>query len=247
MTKKIILSCAALALSFGAMAQARVGVKGGVNFATISKDNAGNFSRSQGITRYHIGAIVDLPLSPILSLQPGVFYTSKGSKLEAGNKDNATITNPYSKNETNPQYIEVPINLVGKIPIGNGTTKLFAGIGPYFAFGVAGKNKSESSYKDATGATITASASKKIKWDDDNPFVNGDPNYGADKYKRFDFGGNLMVGAEFGNFLVSAQYGMGFAKINSGSVNSRNDNNKNRVFGVSVGYLFGRTPKNTKP
>jgi hypothetical protein len=216
MTKKIILSFAALAISIGAMSQVRVGIKGGWNLSTISVDNDGDVDKDQSLSGYHIGAIVDFPLVPkILSFQPGVFYTTKGAKLESG-----------------PQYIEIPLNFIGKIPLGT-NSRLFAGIGPYFAFGVAGKNK-----VSTTLAGVTTSSESNIKWDDDTPFNDGDPDRGLNKYKRFDWGGNLQVGAEFNKFLVSAQYGLGLGKINSGADDSRNEKNKNRVFAVSVGYLF---------
>ncbi|PSL35653.1 porin family protein [Chitinophaga ginsengisoli] len=230
--KKIILSFAALAISFGAMSQARVGVKAGWNLSTLSVDNNGTVDKDRSLSGYHVGLIADLPLVPkVLSFQPGVFYTTKGSKLVSGDKDNST-TVPYRKYTTRPQYIEVPLNFIGKIPVGT-NTKLFAGVGPYFAFGVAGKNK-----VSTTLAGVTTSTESKIKWDDDTPFNEGDPNQGLNKYKRFDWGGNVQVGAEFKNVLVSAQYGYGFGKINSGGEDSRNDKNKNRVFSVSLGYLF---------
>jgi len=233
MRKKLILSFAALAFSFAAMSQVRVGVKGGWNLANISTRNDGSTDDNKALSRYHIGVIADMPLiKNILSFQPGVYYSSKGAKVESGNKDNPSVADPYAKYTTNPQYIEIPLNFVGKVPIG-ADSRLFAGVGPYFAFGVAGKNK----YTVNTGVTKTEGSSS-IKWDDDTPFNSGDPNTGLNKYKRFDWGGNLMVGAELSHFIVSAQYGLGFSKILSGQDSSSDDKAKNRVFSVSLGYLF---------
>ena len=225
MTKKIVLSCMAIGLSVAAMAQARVGVKGGYNLANITTGSGGNVEENKFKSSFHVGVIADFPLSPVLSLQPGVFYTGKGSKLERGESGDVT----YFKTSTNPQYIEIPVNLVGKIPVGE-DTRIFFGAGPYAAFGVGGKNKY---------ALGPVSGESKIKWDDDTPFDNTDPNQGYDKYKRFDYGGNLLAGVEVGNFLLSAQYGLGFAKILSGADDSRDDKSKNRVWSFSVGYLFG--------
>ncbi|RAI98767.1 outer membrane protein with beta-barrel domain [Chitinophaga skermanii] len=235
MTKRVLLSLAALVfLGSVAQAQVRVGVKGGWNLANISTDNDGSINKNNSHSSFHIGVLADLPLSEILSFQPGVYYTGKGAKLESGEKGSAA----YSKFTTNPQYIEIPLNFVGKIPIGE-NARLFAGVGPYFAFGVAGKNKYET-----TIAGVTSSGSSNIKWDDDTPFNSGDPNQGWDRYKRFDWGGNILAGVELGNnFLISAQYGLGLGKLRSGTDNSTDDNNKNRVFSVSVGYMFGRAPK----
>ncbi|HEY0274293.1 MAG TPA: porin family protein [Chitinophaga sp.] len=209
----------------------RFGIKGGLNLANISNNNDGSTDKDKTLAAWHAGLIVDLPLSPILSLQPGVFYSSKGSKIERGSS--GSVTDPYYKFTTNPQYIEIPVNFVMKVPLGDDRNKFFAGIGPYAAFGVAGKNK----WKSSLGS-VSASGSSSIKWDDDSPLNTGDSNQGYDKYKRFDWGGNVMVGLELSNFLVSAEYGLGFNKIYSGTDDQSNDNGKNRVFRVSVGYLF---------
>jgi len=221
----------AIGLSVAAMAQVRVGVKGGWNIANVTNTNSGGTDDSRSLNSFHVGAIADLPLSEIISIQPGVFYTGKGTKIESGDVNGAT----YFKTTTNPRYIEIPVNFVGKIPVGQ-NTKLFLGVGPYAAFGIGGKNKYESNI-----AGIHTNGESDIEWDDDTPFNNDDPNRGYNKYKRFDYGGNILAGAEFGNFLVSAQYGLGFGKIYSGADDSRDDKSKNRVWSFSVGYLFGGT------
>ncbi|MCK7558778.1 PorT family protein [Chitinophaga sedimenti] len=231
MTKKILCSIAAVAFAASVSAQARVGIKGGFNLSNISNANDGTSDNANMLPSWNAGVIADFPLSPILSLQPGVFYSTKGSKIERGNSSDVD----YLKTTTNPSYIEIPVNFVGKIPLGaDGSNKFFAGVGPYAAFGVAGKNK----YTFSSGATKVTGESN-IKWDDDTPFNTGDPNQGYDKYKRFDWGGNLMAGFEFGNVQVAAQYGLGFAKIVSGEDDGRNDKSKNRVLSFSVAYLFG--------
>ena len=221
----------AIGLSVAAMAQVRVGVKGGWNIANVTNTNSGGVDNSRALNSFHVGAIADFPLSEIISIQPGVFYTGKGTKIEDGEPDDAV----YFKTTTNPRYIEIPVNFVGKIPVGQ-DTRLFLGVGPYAAFGVAGKNKYEN-----TIAGVHSSGEDDIKWDDDTPLNSGDPNQGYDKYKRFDYGGNLLAGVEFGNFLLSAQYGMGFGKLYSGTDDGRDDKSKNRVWSFSVGYLFGGT------
>lgn len=231
MTKRILLSFATLAISLGAMAQVRVGVKGGWNLSTITVNNSGDVDNDKSLSGFNIGVIADMPLVPkILSFQPGVFYTTKGAKLVSGDKDDASSL--YTRVSTRPSYIEVPLNFIGKIPVGE-NARLFAGVGPYFAFGVAGKNKIEYRLNG-----VTTSSESNIKWDDDTPFNDDDPNQGLNKYKRFDWGGNLQIGAEISNVIISAQYGLGFNKINSGGEDGNNDKNKNRVFSVNVGYLF---------
>lgn len=242
MTKKIMLTVSALALAAASFAQstssvneppmrARVGIKGGLNLSNISNYNNGSTDNNKTLAGWNAGVIVDLPLAPILSLQPGVFYTTKGTKIEGGSK--GSVTDPYYKYTTNPSYIEVPVNFVAKLPLGDYTNKFFVGAGPYAAFGVAGKNKWTTNVGGAE-----SSGSSTIKWDDDTPFNSGDPNQGYDKLKRFDWGLNFLTGFELNDFIISAQYGLGFNKIYSGTDDQRNDKSKNRVFTASVGWLF---------
>ncbi|GEP93483.1 Outer membrane protein beta-barrel domain-containing protein [Chitinophaga terrae (ex Kim and Jung 2007)] len=229
--KMIFTTLVALGFSAVAMSQARVGIKGGWNLSNITISNTGETKDSRSLSGFNIGAIADLPLVPrILSFQPGVFYTTKGTKLETGDRN--STTNPYAKYTLNPSYIEIPLNFVAKLPLSE-QASLFAGVGPYFAFGVAGKQKYETVL-----AGVTTTTSSSIKWDDDTPF-NNDPNTAYNKLRRFDWGGNVQVGAEISNFLIAAQYGIGFNKIYSGQENSSDEKSKNRVFSVSVGYLFG--------
>jgi hypothetical protein len=234
MKKVFVLSIMSLFISTLAFSQVRFGVKGGLNLANISNTNSGGVDNGKTLPSFHVGVIADFGLSEILSLQPGVYYSGKGIKTETGKSGDPV----YHKLTTSPQYIEVPINFVGKIPVG-GNARIFIGAGPYAGFGIAGKIKSSTQLNGGA----TTSTEVKIKWDDDTPFTSGDLNQGLDKLKRFDFGGNVLAGVEIGNFLVSAQYGIGFAKINSGGTNSADDKNKNRVFSVSIGYMLGNALK----
>lgn len=52
----------------------------------------------------------------------------------------------------------------------------------------------------------------------------------------FDFGLNFGAGVEISNFQITAQYGLGLTNL---AVQSSDGTMKNKVFGVSVAYLFG--------
>ncbi len=159
MTKKIVLSCMAIGLSVAAMAQVRVGVKGGWNIANVTNTNSGGTDNSRALNSFHVGAIADFPLSEIISSSRVCSTPARVQKLKAAEPGDVA----YFKSTTNPQYIEIPVNFVGKIPVGQ-NTKLFLGVGPYAAFGVAGKNKYES-----TVAGVHSNGESNIKWDDDTP------------------------------------------------------------------------------
>lgn len=200
-------------------------IKGGVNLANITIDKSGSVDEAKMLTSYQVGAIVDLPLSSYLSLQPGLLYTGKGSKTQRGTESNAN----YYKATSNPMYVELPLNLVGKIPL-TGESNFYFGAGPYAAMGVSGKNKAE-------GKTfgIGFKSENDIVFSKDDPTTSQEENAGYGKLKKFDYGFNVLAGFDFGNYTLGANYGYGLAKINSGVSNSADDKNKHRVLNFSLG------------
>lgn len=55
-----------------------------------------------------------------------------------------------------------------------------------------------------------------------------------DQMKRMDLGLNIGAGMQFNHLQVSANYGLGLSNLSNSD-----DDMKNRVFSVSVGYYFG--------
>lgn len=221
-----------LLMSFGAMAQSKISpnrggfiIRGGVNFANISVTDNGRVDKANSFTSFHAGIGFDVPLSDYFSLQPGLIFTGKGAKTQLGRETD----NFYYKATSNPMYLELPVNFVGKIPVGE-YSKFFIGAGPYAAAGIAGKNKVE-----INTLGVVSNSSKNIIYSNDNPTTSQEENYGYGKLKKFDYGVNVLAGIEFPKFSLGANYGYGMAKINSGSDNSANDKGKNRVISLSLG------------
>ena len=75
-------------VSFG---QFNLGIKGGVNFANLSIDDA------DSRTGYHFGAFAHVPISENIGIQPEVLFSSQG----------ASITDT----DVNLNYVNVPILL----------------------------------------------------------------------------------------------------------------------------------------
>lgn len=203
-----------------ASAQAKFGIKAGVNFADLKyepKDQTHGTPDANSLTSFQVGLIADLPLVEGLALQPGVFLSGKGSKVEySGSAWN------YTK-EVNPFYIEVPVNILFKPTIGN-NTKLYFGLGPYFAFGIGG----EISRSGDLGPFSTYS-------DHDIEFGSDS----GDDLKATDVGGNILAGFEFSNgLLIGAQYGLSFTNNASGGNNDDPKILRNKVLSISLGYLF---------
>jgi hypothetical protein len=184
-------------------AQMQFGVKAGLNLATMSIKAAGekvdDIKMNVG---FHVGGIVDIPFMETMSFQPGLLFSVKGYKID----------NDAMKSTGTPLFIEIPLNVVYKIPFGE--NKILINAGPYLGYGIAGKSK-------------VGDEKDNIKWG----------NKDDSDSKPLDFGLNIGAGAQIKNILVNLNYGFGFANL---TPKGDSDNkSSNRVIGISVGYLFG--------
>lgn len=209
-----------------AHAQSGVILKGGVNLANVTTTTNGHVDDAKMLTSFHVGFVGDLALAKVLSFQPGVLLTGKGSKTQSGNEGDAN----FYKATTNPLYIEIPANLVFKLPM-TSQTKFFFGAGPYLAIGVGGKNKTEGSF-----AGVGFENKNDIEWSNDDPTtLNYEEGAGFGIMRRFDYGLNGTAGFEFQKVLLGVNYGLGLAKLQSGTNSSDDDMNKHRVWSFSLG------------
>ncbi|HEY2722459.1 MAG TPA: porin family protein [Chitinophagaceae bacterium] len=203
-------------------------LRGGLNLGNVSVTDNGRVDDSKTLASFQVGLIGDVHLASILYLQPGVIFTGKGTKSQSGTEG----SDDWFKATTNPYYIEVPVNLILKSP--TGPIKFFGGAGPYIAMGVAGKNK-----VDGAVGGVNFSSENSIKWSKDDPTtLNTEEGAGFGIMRRFDYGLNGIVGIEVKPVVISVNYGLGLAKLQSGTNSSENDNNKNRVLSVMVGIKF---------
>lgn len=197
-------------------------IKGGVNLANISNKDNGQYDDGNNLTSFQVGIVGDFNLTNFLAIQPGLFYTGKGVKLENGSEGDAF----YQKLTFNPQYLEVPVNLVLKTPTGG--TRFFVGAGPYVAMGIGGKFK----------GTGLVEFDNKINFSDDDPLTSDEEDAGAFKVRRFDVGLNGLIGIEASNLVITANYGLGLSKIQSGSDSNSDESNKHRVLSLTLGFKF---------
>lgn len=224
-TTKLFFCAAAMSLcTFGAFAQKKssVIIKGGVNLANVSNKDNGSYNDANNLTSWQAGIVGDFEVTDFFAIQPGLLYTGKGIKWQNGNSGDVG----YQKLTFNPQYLELPVNLVFKTPTGG--VRFFAGAGPYVAMGVGGKFKGDG----------VVDFSRSIEWSDDDPLTSEEEGAGVFRAKRFDYGLNALIGIEASNLVISANYGLGLAKIQSTANSSADDNNKHRVLSFTVGYKF---------
>lgn len=227
MKRKALSSLVVLVLvTSGAIAQSAQ-IKAGINLANVTVSNDGRIDDSKQITSFNVGLIGDFPLiKNFLSVQPGIVYTGKGAKTQAGDESSGQ----YYRATSNPYYVEVPVNLVVKLPLSN-EGGFFVGAGPYIAMGVAGKNKKEGKFLG-----VAFKSEDAIKFSNDDPTTTDyQEGAGFGIMRRFDYGLNGTAGFETKTFVLGLNYGLGLAKLQSRGNSSANDDNKHRVLSFSVG------------
>lgn len=82
----------------------RLGAKCGVNFSTFNDDDLGDVKSRTG---FHIGGLVEVPISERFSLQPEILYSSQGAEYSDSGTE---LGVDYSYKITEKlDYIQVPI------------------------------------------------------------------------------------------------------------------------------------------
>lgn len=228
---KIVTLGSALLL-IGLSSQAQKGqLRVGLNLANVSVTDNGRVDEANQLSSFQVGVLTDIKLgSSFLSLQPGLLYTGKGSKVQKGTANQAG----YFKQTFNPTYLELPVNLLFKAPIGS-TSRFFAGAGPYVAMGISGKTKTEGT----RALTGNYSFERDITFSNDDPTTfNQEEGTGLGVVRRFDYGLNGTAGIEGKNMVLGVNYGLGLAKLQSGTNSNADNNNKNRVLSFTLGFKF---------
>lgn len=228
--KILTLSTALLFIGFVSTAQ-NTQIRGGLNLANVSVTENGRVDKANQLTSFQVGILTDIKLgSSMLSLQPGILYTGKGSKVQKGTAGQAG----YFKQTFNPQYLEVPLNLLVKAPIGS-SSRFFVGAGPYVAMGIGGKTKTEGT----RALTGDYSFERDITFSNDDPTTfDQEEGTGLGVIRRFDYGLNGTAGIEGKSVVLGVNYGLGLAKLQSGTNNNADNNNKHRVLSLSLGFKF---------
>jgi hypothetical protein len=225
---KMKISFIAVAIFLAAAANAQhARIEAGLNLANVSVTDNGRVDDANMLTSFRVGIVGDIKLAPMLAFQPGLYYTGKGSKVQKGQPGD----NAYFKQTTNPFYFEVPANIVFKFPFAT-ESHFFVGAGPYIAMGIAGKATTDKSILGVSSHT-----EKSIVYSNDDPTtLNEEEGTGLGVMKRFDYGANGVVGVAGKSLVLSVNYGLGLAKLQSGSNSSADNNNKHRVISFKVGF-----------
>lgn len=208
------------------------GVKGGYGRSIVRAPRRADITNVSAIYTFNSQFYVDIALTDGFSIQPGLGITGRGAKINVLTEENTPLTT-FSKYKSNPIYLELPVNFVAKIPIGDIFDKcnVILGGGPYVAYGVSGKEKVEGKF---LGKTF--SRSENITFSNDDQPVNSENFYG--EFKQFDFGLNAIAGIEYHWGTFNFGYTYGAVNINPGANLTPTDRMKNRSWYASIGVKF---------
>jgi len=225
-THKSLKSAAfAIALLFtGTIAWAQVGIKAGVNIASLSKDpgedEPGDYD-AISILGFQGGLTFELPIAGPLALQPELLFIQKGGKSEfIITEDNKSI------NTVTYNYLEIPILLKLKLGSTDGDGAGFYLIGgPYAGYVFGGKSKQE-----LTILGQTSTSEQTIDYDDEDF-----------NEKRVDWGASFGLGVHFGKLFVDARYNLGINNLLDEDANNNNDDKpylRTRGIGLALGLVL---------
>ncbi len=191
-------------------------------------DLASSHSSMETFHGWHLELLINVPLAPGLYFQPGFRYVTKGTGLKETTDPKAGLSGVYMPrgNSLRLNYLEMPLNVVYKYPLGKG--RITAGLGPYIALGLNG-TYTYNIMQD--GRTLT-------KHSKDVQFTRKDnDNLAVLRMHPWDAGANFAVGYEFENgLMLGANYSLGMTDNDRSEFTS----SKNRYVGLTLGFLFSR-------
>lgn len=149
-----------------------LGVKAGGNLSSMN----GDIKKTDYVFKYQAGITADLAFTENWYLITGLELQTKGTK----SKPHGSADVKY-----NPMYLQIPVHAAYKLEVAD-NTKLVFEAGPYVAYGISGKMKSEG---------------RKVNI------------FGDDRFKRFDMGAGASFGVEISKFVIKTGYDFGIIDI----------------------------------
>lgn len=220
-------------------AQIQFGAKAGLNISNIGvvSENDDDDADTNMLLRYHLGATANYDINDKFSFQPSLLFSIKGFSVNNSQEDD--FSEISQKGYGSFYYLDIPVHLAYKI----NNFQIYAG--PYAAFGIGGRGKSEvTSSFSFGGQTIEESETTKGSYKPYYREITQDDEFEDDQsaYNGFDYGLNAGVGYKMNNLLfnVGYSYGLGNWVPRVEGDDSRNDYKiQNRVINFSVSYFFG--------
>ena len=220
--KKQVLLSVCIAISSLAIAQVKpsFGVRAGLSSAGMRGDAVNSLKNTidfaNGMisttnrTGFFAGAYATIPVSNLLSVEPGLYYSQKGYELKgAFNLKGLAFLGANAKADLNSQYIDIPVLLKANI---NGF-QVFAG--PQLSYLVQSDLRTKAGL---LGINL----------------LNGKTDVSS-QFNRWDAAVTGGIGYQFTNGMnVMAAYDYGLSRVDA----NRSLNSYNQSFKLGVGYRF---------
>lgn len=209
--KKLILGAAVFAIIGTATVKAQdevsFGAKAGVNFAKLQGDN---IEDADGRTGFHVGAVVEIPITEKFSLQPEVMYSQQGLQQDS------RVGEVEVEQTLRLDYINIPV--LGKYYVVDG---LSLEVGPQFGF------------------RVNAESVIEIDGDNGGVELDNEVNL-EDETASFDLGAAVGAGYELNNgIFFQARYAIGLSNVDDSDEGGLfEDDLTNSNLQLSVGFKF---------
>lgn len=208
-------------------AQAKFGILAGAHSANLFESNrvAGWYNVKGFYSSrfsFHGGVTLDVPFSeksPVY-FQTALMYSGKGRKFNPPAKFDTVDQNRYVHQQQYLSYLDLPLNIVLKFPVGVNSRFIFGG-GPMLSFLIGGKETT----KVAEGNLKVGAENKPEK------------GSGSGQYKGLDFGLSGLLGFELGRVFITVNYSRSFN--NSFKPKNYDASIRNIVIGGTIGVFFG--------
>lgn len=223
LTKTSFLCMAILLLcQYTAQSQVRLFLTGGPQVGTIesSGTTAGYGTDVQpflkGRTSARIGIQADIPFKPSSrwALQPGIFFSGKGSLLQKEYDTTGANASPfYYRQTTNKSdYIDIPVQLAYKLPLSKKVNFFLSG-GPMISVFYASKTVDELSYY-----TPPVSQGDYGRTEIRTEETKGETGTDPGKFKSAYFGVSGSAGFDFGPVMLSGFFTRGLSGFDQPTV-----------------------------
>ena len=207
--KKLIIAAVAVFTVGAASAQdVKFGVKGGLNYATLS----GDIAETDGIIGFAVGGFLNVKINEKFAFQPELLYSTQGT----AEKSTETISGATINEEGRLELAYMNIPLMFRV---NVTEAFTFEAGPQIGFLLSARDAEKETITNSGGSTVIES-SDDVK----------------DNLNTTDFGLNFGLGYDLTkNLNAGLRYNVG---LNDISKNTDNYTIKNSVFTLAIGYTF---------
>lgn len=201
----------------------RIGVLGGVNIANVNLPGTVVDVSPNSFTGFHLGPVVEFKLPKSFYLNTGLLYSQKGYSTEYLWSSSVKLN-----------YIEVPLNLSYKFPLYDKINLYIQG-GPYWGYAISGRIRS------IDEALLDGPLDNDLMTE--GMYKTSNIDFEKEGLKRSDFGVGFGTGIEYGHFVAGLNYQLGLTNMN---VDPDSGEMKNKVFRVSLAYMFGGGEKKSE-